>query len=89
MKEATGEANITVITIVLIAIVLAIGTVIVNSVLNNSKKSSACNSAGAFWVKGKCMQHKDGTGKQLQCAKATGNEKSVAVKAGEFYCILK
>ena len=54
MKEATGEANITVITIVLIAIVLAIGTVVVNSVLNTAKRSSCCTSVGGIWAKGKC-----------------------------------
>ena len=35
MKEAAGEANMTVITIVLIAIVLAIGTIIITNVMNN------------------------------------------------------
>ena len=54
MKEAAGEANMTVITIVLIAIVLGVGTVIVNNVLNNSKKSSACSSAGGIWQGGTC-----------------------------------
>ena len=54
MKEATGEANITVITIVLIAIVLAVGTVVVNSVLKNAKKSSCCNTIGGIWKNGKC-----------------------------------
>jgi len=42
MKEAAGEANMTVITIVLIAIVLGVGTVIVNNVMNNTAKSAAC-----------------------------------------------
>lgn len=46
MKEATGEANITVITIVLIAIVLAVGTVIVNQLLTNTAKKSACSGVG-------------------------------------------
>ena len=54
MKEAAGEANMTVITIVLIAIVLAVGTVIVNSMMNNTKKSSCCTSNGGVWNNGKC-----------------------------------
>ena len=58
MKEATGEANVTVITIVLIAIVLAVGTVIVKSVLNNSRRSSCCNSAGGYWHGGRCYATK-------------------------------
>ena len=37
MKEATGEANMTIITIVLIAIVLGVGTIIVNSMLKSSE----------------------------------------------------
>ena len=56
MKEAAGEANITVITIVLIAIVLVVGTVVVNSVLNNTKKSSCCNSIGGVWERGDCYK---------------------------------
>ena len=36
MKEAAGEANMTVITIVLIAIVLAVGTVIVTNLMNKT-----------------------------------------------------
>lgn len=35
MKEAAGEANMTVITIILIAIVLAVGTIIITTVMNN------------------------------------------------------
>ena len=40
MKEAAGEANMTVITIVLIAIVLGVGTVLVNQLLGNTAKKS-------------------------------------------------
>lgn len=65
MKEAAGEANMTVITIVLIAIVLAVGTVIVNSVLNNTKKSSACTSCGGYWSGGTCYVSEDKTGGAL------------------------
>lgn len=46
MKEAAGEANMTVITIVLIAIVLAVGTVIVNGLMNSTQRSSCCQSLG-------------------------------------------
>ncbi len=54
MKEAAGEANMTVITIVLIAIVLAVGTVIVNQMMNSTKKSSCCQSNGGVWHNGAC-----------------------------------
>jgi len=46
MKEAAGEANITVITIVLIALVLAVGTPIINSLLTRMAKNSCCSAVG-------------------------------------------
>lgn len=58
MKEAAGEANMTVITIVLIAIVLGVGTLIVNSMMNSSKNSTACTSCGGYWEGGKCYEKK-------------------------------
>ena len=54
MKEAAGEANMTVITIVLIAIVLGVGTVIVTSLMNGTKTSSNCTSAGGQMYGGRC-----------------------------------
>lgn len=58
MKEAAGEANMTVITIVLIAIVLGVGTLIVTNLMNNVSDSAgidnastaaACEQAGGVW----------------------------------------
>ena len=54
MKEAAGEANMTVITIVLIAIVLGVGTIIVNNLMNSNKKSSCCAANGGTWAGGYC-----------------------------------
>lgn len=54
MKEAAGEANMTVITIVLIAIVLGVGTVIVNRLMKSSEKSSECTASGNVWYNGQC-----------------------------------
>lgn len=54
MKEAAGEANMTVITIVLIAIVLGVGTIIVNNLMKNSEKSSNCSANGNIWYNGAC-----------------------------------
>lgn len=56
MKEAAGEANMIVITIVLIAIVLLVGTAVVNSMMNSSKNSSACTACGGYWKGGKCLE---------------------------------
>ena len=49
MKEAAGEANITVITIVLIALVLAVGTPVVKGVLKNAEKNSCCTAKGGVY----------------------------------------
>ena len=54
MKEAAGEANMTVITIVLIAVVLGVGTLIVNGLMSSTKNSSCCISSGGEWKNGKC-----------------------------------
>lgn len=48
MKEAAGEANMTVVTIILIAIVLAVGTLIVNGLMSGTAKKS-CESSGGTW----------------------------------------
>ena len=49
MKEAAGEANMTVITIVLIAIVLGVGTIIVTNLMNNTsdKADDVMNNSGS------------------------------------------
>lgn len=64
MKEAAGEANMTVVTIVLIAIVLGVGTVIVTNIMNGMKNnnSTKCASIGASYNSstGKCITS-DGT----------------------------
>ena len=46
MKEAAGEANMTVITIVLIGLVLAAGAILIPQLLTSMAKRSACNDAG-------------------------------------------
>ena len=56
MKESAGEANMTVITIVLIAVVLAAGTLIVNNMMGSTKKSSCCTSNGGVWRGGVCYE---------------------------------
>lgn len=54
MKEASGEANMTVITILLIAIVGTVGTVIVTNIMNSTKKRGCCTEAGGTWTGGQC-----------------------------------
>lgn len=55
MKEAAGEANMTVITIVLIAIVLGVGTIIVTNMMNSTQARTDCNNNGGQWVNGQCV----------------------------------
>ena len=57
MKEAAGEANMTVITIVLIAIVLAVGTLLVNRLMRSTQDKSCCAEAGGYWQNGVCNGH--------------------------------
>jgi len=54
MKEATGEANLTVITIILIGVIVAVATPIINSMMTNTAKRSCCQNAGGVWESGKC-----------------------------------
>lgn len=54
MKEVSGEANMTVITILLIAIVGAVGTVIINNLMKTSKEKAKCADDGGYWKNGQC-----------------------------------
>lgn len=57
MKEATGEANMTVVTIILIAAIVAIATPIVTSMMNNTKEQADCMNAGKCYKKGEgCVE---------------------------------
>lgn len=56
MKEAAGEANMTVITIVLIGIVLAVGTVVVRNMMTSTQNRTDCINGGGQWVNGQCQQ---------------------------------
>ena len=57
MKEAAGEANMTVVTIVLIAIVLGVGTIIVTNMMNSMKNnnSTTCAEQGGAWNGTECV----------------------------------
>lgn len=54
MKEAAGEANMTVITIVLIAIVLGVGTIIVRSMMTRTSQGGCCQANGGTWWSNQC-----------------------------------
>lgn len=54
MKEAAGEANMTVVTIILIGIIAAVATPIVKNMLDSTKTKTECLNNGGAWVNGKC-----------------------------------
>ena len=54
MKEAAGEANMTVITIVLIGVVAAVGLLLVPRLMSSLGKRSCCTDAGGKWSANKC-----------------------------------
>ena len=54
MKEAAGEANLTVVTIILIAVVVAIVTPIITSMMQNTGKKTCCMNAGGIWKNNSC-----------------------------------
>ena len=56
MKEATGEANMTVVTIILLAAIVAIATPIVNSMMKNSGKIACCMNNGCVWQENSCYK---------------------------------
>lgn len=74
MKEAAGEANMTVITIVLIAVVLGVGTFIVNNLMETTSLRSACTSAGGT-LSGKTCTVDNGSGSSTQLTCSCTNNK--------------
>lgn len=55
MKEASGEANITVLTILLIGIVALVATPLITNIMNSTKTRTCCNNAGGKWEGGRCQ----------------------------------
>lgn len=55
MKEAAGEANMTVITIVLIGVVAAVGALLIPRLLNNMNDKSCCQELGGYASGTSCM----------------------------------
>jgi len=54
MKEASGEANLTVITIILIGVIVAVATPIINSMMTNTAKRTCCQNYGGIWEGSAC-----------------------------------
>ena len=56
MKEAAGEANLTVVAIILIAVVVAVATPLINSLMSSARAKSCCTDAGGVWSGGACQE---------------------------------
>ena len=54
MKEATGEANMTVVTIILIAAIVAIATPIVTDMMRQTSEKAECMNNGSIWSNKSC-----------------------------------
>lgn len=55
MKEAAGEANLTVVAIILIGVVVAVVTPLVNSLMSTAAERACCTDAGGYWQNSKCQ----------------------------------
>ena len=54
MKEAAGEANLTVVAIILIAVVVSVATPLVMSLMEKGTIRSCCTENGLIWRNGHC-----------------------------------
>ena len=59
MKEATGEANMTIITVVLIALVVAVATPLIRNALQSNQNKTDCLNRGCYFVQGHCSTDPD------------------------------
>ncbi len=62
MKEAAGEANLTVITIILIGVVVAVGVILVPRLMGNTGQRACCTDAGGRWDGSTCVDFVDTAG---------------------------
>lgn len=54
MKEAAGEANMTIVTIIIIGLVVALATPIITNVITSVEKKS-CTQNGGTWSNKTCV----------------------------------
>lgn len=54
MKEASGEANLTVVAIILIGVIAAVVTPLITSLMDNTKERTKCLNDGDCWCNGGC-----------------------------------
>ena len=66
MKEAAGEANLTVVAIILIGIIAAVVTPLINSQMQNANDRADCMNNGGYWENGDCNMDSSGAASQQQ-----------------------
>ena len=54
MKEATGEANMTIVTVILIAAIVAIATPIITNMVSSTRQKTECLNNGQYWYDNDC-----------------------------------
>ena len=74
MKEAAGEANMTVITIVLIGVVAGVGLLLVPRLMTNAKAKACCTDGGWYISGSVCKDPTSGTTKTFSEMKSTAND---------------
>lgn len=72
MKEATGEANMTIVTVVLIGIVSAVAAILIPNIMKSVKQKSCCTAEGGTMSGGSCMVD----GSPIDISSCTSNTKS-------------
>ena len=73
MKEAAGEANLTVVAIILIGVIVAVVTPLVNSLMSNTAERACCTDAGGIWTGGKCDPTYADMGAYNACVEKSNN----------------
>ena len=76
MKEAAGEANMTVITIVLIGVVAAVGAILIPRLMNQASNKSCCQEIGGYVSGTYCINASNGN-------YASGKSQTVASLSGK------
>lgn len=59
MKGAAEEANLTVVAIILIGVIVAIATPIINSMMKNTSRRACCMNNGGVWSGSSCSGASD------------------------------
>lgn len=62
MKEAAGEANLTVVAIILIGVIVAVATPLINSMMDTTKQRAECMNSGGYWENNQCVGGSISTG---------------------------